>query len=223
VDDKHCWSLVSNGVFTISSLVDHLRTPFPKVSWHKCVWFPGHIPKCSFITWITIQNRLYTEDRLVLFGTKSISCCSFCSGSESHTHLFFNCPFSTSVWNQILNFVNISWHPRPWSNWIDLMVTIKGKSLKSLIIKLIFTASIYHIWIERNIRKFQNISCPASVVVGKIYSMVRHRLLSLGNLPTGSHSQELLAQWSINYQFLQILGTYPLSPVQSSRTNQLEI
>lgn len=120
---------------------------------------------------------------MVLFGTKAISCCSFCNGSESHDHLFFNCPFTSQVWAQILSLINVSWPTRSWMSWIDHMSTIKGKSIKTLITKLVFITSVYHIWIERNLRKFQNVACPVPVVVSKIYSMVRLKLLSLGDLP----------------------------------------
>ncbi|XP_058223116.1 uncharacterized protein LOC131332831 [Rhododendron vialii] len=62
--DNIRWSLTPNGQFTIASLWDKLRSPFPRVLWNKLIWFSGHIPKCSFITWIAIQNRLSTIDRL---------------------------------------------------------------------------------------------------------------------------------------------------------------
>lgn len=130
MDDQQKWTLTANGEFTVSSLWNSLRTTYPKILWHRSVWFPGHIPKCSFISWVAIQERLYTEDRLVLFGTKSISCFSFCSSSESHDHLFFNCSYTSQVWTQILAKANVHWSPRSWTNWIDLLATIKGKSLK---------------------------------------------------------------------------------------------
>ncbi|KAI8555161.1 hypothetical protein RHMOL_Rhmol05G0153200 [Rhododendron molle] len=44
---------------------------------------PGHIPKCSFITWLAIQDRLSIENRLVLFGIKANSQCSLCHGIAS--------------------------------------------------------------------------------------------------------------------------------------------
>lgn len=75
--DQHLQTLNTSGKFKISSLWNHLRTKFPKVPGCKCVWFPRHIPKCSFISWIAIQHRLYTEDKLVLFGNKSVSSCSY--------------------------------------------------------------------------------------------------------------------------------------------------
>lgn len=195
--DDHKWLLNSNGEFTISSLWDDIRLHYPKVPWHSSIWFSGHIPKCSMITWLAIHNRLYTGDRLVLFGTIPVSCCSFCHGIESHDHLFFNCPFTSQVWTDILAHINVNWPSRSWANWINQVSSIRGKSLKNLITKLIFTVTVYQIWLERNVRKFQNVTCSGPSVVNKIHSMVRYRLMSLGNLPQGHQSQWMLTKWGI--------------------------
>lgn len=168
--DIHRWILTPKGEFIVSALWNSLRTPFPKVPWSYSIWFPGHFPKCSFVTWVAIQERLYTEDRLVLFGTKTTSNCSLCPNDESHNHLFFNCPFTSQVWTQLLTRMNVLWPPRTWNNWIALLATIKGKALKPTLIKLIFTTTVYNIWIERNTRKFQNVASPIPVVVSKIHS-----------------------------------------------------
>lgn len=186
------WTLNSNGKFTIASLWNKLRTPFPKVVWYKLVWFSANIPKCSFITWLAIQNRLSTADRLALFGLNHSQQCSFCAGSESHDHLFFNCPFSQQVWDTILSKLHVSWPSRDWAAWVSFLSNIKGKSIKAVITKLVFTVAVYHVWIERNMRKFQGQSCSSEVVVHKIYSMVRARLLSLSNL------QSFQADWVVN-------------------------
>lgn len=197
LEDHYKWDLNSNGEFTISSLWNDLRTKFPKVPWYNTIWFSGHIPKCSMITWLAIHNRLYIGDRLVLFGTIPVSCCSFCAGVESHDHLFFNCPFTSQIWSEMLAHINVSWPSRPWVDWITHISNIKGKSLNSLITKLIFATTVYQIWIERNIRKFQNASCTVSVVVAKTHTMVRYRLLSLESLPQGHHYHGLLIKWGI--------------------------
>lgn len=128
-DDCRVWTLSSNGEFTISSLWNKLRPCCPKVDWSHLVWFPAHIPKCSVISWVAILGRLSTEVRLVLFGIKPTSCCSLCNGSESHDHLFFNCPFSCQVWNSISANLNVSWAPQSWSNWILMSSSFRGNSL----------------------------------------------------------------------------------------------
>lgn len=134
-------SLTPDGKFPISSLWENLRTQYPKLTWSHTVWFPAHIPKCSVVTWLAIQHRLSTEDRLVLFGIKSSSCCSLCGGSESHDHLFFNCPFSSQIWDSISTKLNVSWAPQSWANWVVLLSSFKGISLRVITIKLAFTVT----------------------------------------------------------------------------------
>lgn len=163
------------GQFTISSLWDHLRVHFPAIPWPHVVWFPGHFPICSVITWLALLNRLSTDDRLVLFGIKSSSSCILCLGVESHEHLFFDCPVATQVRCILSPKLPIGWVIQSWSHWIMLLSSLKGKSLATTITKLVFTVFVHHIWIERNYRKFQNVSCTPNVIANKIVSMVRCR------------------------------------------------
>lgn len=121
----------------------------------------------------------------MMFGIKSASYCSLCGGSESHDHLFFNCPYSGSVWQSLCTKMNVDRSPKSWRDWITFLSSFKGKSLRSIVIRLVLTVSVYHIWIERNVRKFQNKLCSVEVVVHKICSIVRSRLLSLTPLPQG--------------------------------------
>ncbi|KAI8555357.1 hypothetical protein RHMOL_Rhmol05G0168500 [Rhododendron molle] len=95
IGDRCTWTLTASGKFTISSLWEHLRKHFPDITWYQVVWFFGHIPRCSVISWMAILNRLSIEDRLVMFGMKSTSICSLCLGVESRDHLFFECPVAT--------------------------------------------------------------------------------------------------------------------------------
>lgn len=148
--DSCRWTLTQDGLFSISSLWEQLRPKFPTVVWSQSVWFPSHIPKCSTISWLAIQNRLSTEDRLVLFGIKSISCCSVCPAEESHDHLFVNCPFTKQVWDVVSLKSQLKWQPQTLSNLANLVSTARGKSLKTTLTKLTFTVSLYQIWIERN-------------------------------------------------------------------------
>ncbi|KAI8535344.1 hypothetical protein RHMOL_Rhmol10G0167000 [Rhododendron molle] len=48
-----------------------------------------------------------------------------------------------------------------------------------------------------NYRKFQNSSCPPTVVAHKIFNEIRQRLLSISNLPSGQHAGQLKVEWNI--------------------------
>jgi len=195
--DSCKWTLTRNGQFTIHSLWNHTRTHYPLVNWSHIVWFPSHIPKCSLISWLAIQNRLSTEDRLVLFGIKDSSYCSFCSGVENHDHLFFGCHYTKQVWDLVSLKSQLTWQPQSLSNLVHLLSHTRGRKLKATLTKLTFTVTIYHIWIERNMRKFQNIQHTIPSLVLKICTDIRCRLLSMSKIPAGLHSKDLLALWNI--------------------------
>jgi hypothetical protein len=194
--DSCSWTLTKNGLFSIPSLWDKLRTPFHQVNWSHIIWFPAHIPRCSLISWLALQNRLATGDRLVTFGILHASVCSFCSDAETHDHLFFNCPFTKQVWDTVSLKSQLSWQPQPLASLVSLISIYKGKGLNSTLVKLSFTVTLYHIWIERNLRKFQNLQHPIPTVVEKICRDVRYKLMSLSTLPSGP--QTLRDSWNLS-------------------------
>ncbi|XP_058198423.1 uncharacterized protein LOC131313945 [Rhododendron vialii] len=83
-----------------------------------------------------------------------------------------------SKWSKL----HVSWSSRTWNDWVSLLTNSKGKSLQTVITKLGFTITVYHVRIERNVRKFKGNPSTCEVVVHKICSMVRAGILSLPNL-----------------------------------------
>ncbi|XP_058216813.1 uncharacterized protein LOC131327685 [Rhododendron vialii] len=195
--DSCKWTLNTSGEFTISSLWDNLRTHLPIVAWHKVLRFPGHISRGSLITWMALLHRLNTGDRLVMFGLKFLSQCTFCHAIENHAHLFFDCSMATQTMTLLSpQTPHMNGH-QAWQPWVDCLSNLRGKSLANIIAKLVFTVYVHHIRLERNHRKFQNSCCPPTVVAHKISNDVRARLLSIANLPSGLHSGQLKVQWNI--------------------------
>lgn len=195
IGDRCIWTLTASGKFNISSLWENLRTQYPAITWCKVIWFSGHIPRCSVISWLAILNRLSTEDRLVSFAMKSSSICSLCLGVESRDHLFFDCPMATQIRGILSPKTPHMAGLTSWQQWVSRLSTLQGKSLAITITKLVFTVYVHQLWIERNYRKFQNISCPPGVVANKISNIVRCRLLSLSKFKGPSL---LLSLWNIH-------------------------
>ena len=78
------------------------------------MWFSGHNPRFSVITWLAIKERLSTKDRVFKIGLGSDSRCALCNfGTETHDHLLFDCPFSFGVWS---NIISLRWNKRPWQD-----------------------------------------------------------------------------------------------------------
>ncbi|XP_028105817.1 uncharacterized protein LOC114304869 [Camellia sinensis] len=197
--DQAIWKLTIDGQFSIHSAWNHWRNRFGKVDWHRLLWGPHRIPKVSFIVWVALHNRLYTGDRLLMFGLAPHSQCPFClKPGESHSHLFFKCIFSNRVWSAIEVKCNIKW---PDFDWPDIVThatkEAKGKSLRANILSNAFLCSVYHIWIERNNCVFNKGFKLEEVVIKSVIQMVRNKMLSLKNFPRSTEDTWFLDQWNL--------------------------
>ncbi|KAE8696229.1 Zinc finger family protein, putative isoform 1 [Hibiscus syriacus] len=79
---------------------DSIRVRSDKVTWHRVIWFPAHVPKFSLMAWMVLLDRLPSKDRLGRFGiVVSNSLCVLCGvGQESRNHIFLECPFASEIW-----------------------------------------------------------------------------------------------------------------------------
>ncbi|KAF5189231.1 hypothetical protein FRX31_021183 [Thalictrum thalictroides] len=66
-------------------------------------------------------------------------------------HLFFNCDFSGTLWNNVLAWCGLErLVDKAPEEWILIFHLIKGKSLNKLMAQAAFAATVYWIWAERN-------------------------------------------------------------------------
>ncbi|XP_026420167.1 uncharacterized protein LOC113316162 [Papaver somniferum] len=63
--DKVMWSVSNSGGFSVKDTYNSLFLHGDKVNWSTLVWFKIHIPRHSFITWVTLHGRLKTRDKLL--------------------------------------------------------------------------------------------------------------------------------------------------------------
>ena len=174
-----------------------LRVQHSLVSWHKLIWFPKAIPKCGFILWLAIRERLGTKDRLHIADSNGI--CLLCNNQvESHAHLFFSCSYSRRIWDALKQKCNLPFGDQDWKDCIALMVThCKGKSLSTLVRKLSLSASVYLIWAERNSRLHDNNLKDANSVLWEISDLIRLRLSSVTNLPDSEENRSIQTTWNL--------------------------
>ena len=168
-DDVYLWKLDHRPPtlsFSCALTWEALHPSGRPVVWHKSVWFKNHIPKHAFIAWVTAWNRLHTRDRMRRRGISIPPDCILCSGNdESRDHLFFSCGFSSAVWLHFLNRVSLS----PPMLFMDCLTWVSFPSRDqniSLIIKLVFQASIYLLWKERN-RRLHDLTARSSFAIIK--------------------------------------------------------
>ena len=153
LQDTVLWIPSIMGRFNSASTWDHLRNPTPKVPWYRLIWFLGNIPRHSFISWLAILNRLSTHDRIFTFTPGPLACVLCHQGMETHDHLFFDCSFSSFVWQGILQRLKISHSAPSWGSLVDWASRSWKKMIPShLIPKMCLGLAIYSIWKERNAR-----------------------------------------------------------------------
>ncbi|XP_048501482.1 uncharacterized protein LOC125497828 [Beta vulgaris subsp. vulgaris] len=79
------------------------------VHWDHMVWNRINTPKHRFISWLAIQSRLCTKEKLAQFGVSNSDTCCICEvEAESHAHLFFQCDFSRRLLSDIKQWMGIT-------------------------------------------------------------------------------------------------------------------
>lgn len=84
------------------------------------------------------------------------------------------------VWQDLQHVMHISFPTNCWLDITNLLKPIsKGKTVWSVIRRLVLAGAIYHIWQERNNRIFKNKRISYHAVVKTVIDDVRCRLVSL--------------------------------------------
>ncbi|XP_060210976.1 uncharacterized protein LOC132637992 [Lycium barbarum] len=129
-----------------------------RVSWKSIVLGDGSLPRYQFQTWLALHQKLATVDRLERWGIHVSKYCVLCdSGDEEDLpHLLFNCVYSRHIWEKLLGWIGENRQVQSWiqeMSWVTQRV--KGNRARVGILKFLFTSAVYHIWSERNARRFQ--------------------------------------------------------------------
>ncbi|GAV80062.1 zf-RVT domain-containing protein [Cephalotus follicularis] len=130
------------------------------------------------------------RDKLLPLGIVASARCSFnCGKNKSIEHLFFACPFTQSIWIQILRMCNIRRQILPWPDEIQWMTDhSRGNRFPQDLQKLAFAATVFHVWMERNRRCFKKSFLTRELIIHKIQEDVGARLESLKS--SAVHTEE---------------------------------
>jgi len=166
-EDNWLWTLENSNTFTVRSLYNFL-TIQPQVAlpvdsssiWHKDVPL-----KVVLFAWRLLRDRLPTKDNLLRRGVinhDSRTCVAGCDLVESSSHLFLHCDIFGSVWHLIYRWIGVSvtnpfyvpdhFHQFSFSTGI-------GNKRRSML-QVIWYATVWEIWKERNNRLFKGKECP---------------------------------------------------------------
>ncbi|XP_059659119.1 uncharacterized protein LOC132305500 [Cornus florida] len=125
-NDKLIWAVSPSGSFSHKHTVALLSPSSPSVSWFNLVWRSPAIPRMKFIMWLAVQGRLPTLDRKSMARFDNV--CALCNvNTESHSHLFFSCKYTSPIWTFFKEKCKISITALTWSE-IALVFSIQWSS-----------------------------------------------------------------------------------------------
>ena len=110
----------------------------------------------AFILWMAIKGRLQTQDRLMKWNNDTNMKCPLCKRvNDSHNHLFFECEFSSNVWEKLKDKMEIMWMSNSWCDVIEQYANDPcNNSIGSVLKRIGLATCVYHLWKERNARLF---------------------------------------------------------------------
>nr|GEV16136.1 RNA-directed DNA polymerase, eukaryota, reverse transcriptase zinc-binding domain protein [Tanacetum cinerariifolium] len=112
--------------FKISNVWMDMNWNETKVEWHTLVWFAQSIPRHAFVTWLAIQKRLMTQDKLMIWiPNEDLKCALGSKCNDSHNHMFFTCEFSKEVWRELFTLLNV----RSSDCWDQIIIEMKALPL----------------------------------------------------------------------------------------------
>jgi hypothetical protein len=134
-----------------------------------------HVPlKVVLFAWHLFRDRLPTKDNLLRRGVipfDSRLCIAGCNSVETSTHLFLHCATFGSVWQILLRWLGVSAAlPLGVVDHFNQFSFDGGVKTRGAILQVIWFASTWEIWKERNNRLFIGKEGPIPQVVDKIKS-----------------------------------------------------
>ncbi|XP_022015024.1 uncharacterized protein LOC110914542 [Helianthus annuus] len=152
--DRVMWRDGNNtSVFSSSEAWNSVRFKGTEIDWCTVVWFNQCIPRHAFLMWLIMRGKLLTQDKILKWDisrrkTMNMMCCLLCyANHDSHSHLFFECEFSTKVWYIVRQKVGMNTVQPKWEDIINwLRDRSKSKLASDYVARLVVAACAYVIW-----------------------------------------------------------------------------
>lgn len=155
VADSFYWEIEGSKTrgFSTKATWEVLRPREEVKEWVSSVWFRGAVPRQAFTHWVAQYDRLPTRERLVSWGLQVPLCCCLCNYFvENRDHIFRRCKWMEELWSLVLRRLGIrqlAFHTwTAFSEWLNIRYSHSSRLLK----RLASQATVYNIWIKRNIR-----------------------------------------------------------------------
>ncbi|XP_070014563.1 uncharacterized protein LOC142175548 [Nicotiana tabacum] len=155
----------------ISQFYYQLLGNSPRVVWNSMMFKNKAKPKVIFTMWVQLQGTLLTAYRLIKSGVNVDPRYSLCQlNDETRDHLFVSCSFTKTVWQKVLQWmrrqevIGDNWGQH--QEWITQRA--KGRSYGAQLYIMVYAEVTHGVWIERNMRIFQQRSRSADSIAREI-------------------------------------------------------
>ncbi|GJR60285.1 reverse transcriptase zinc-binding domain-containing protein [Tanacetum coccineum] len=174
--DKVVWT-TNAGIakqITVRNVWKDICSVNPKVAWNSLVWPSQSIPRQSFVLWVTVQSRMMTQDRVLVWKPNEIMKCAMCQlCPDSHEHLFFKCTYTHKVWTSMQRLLNRKYSDN-WRNVIEEMSKLPANNnVWSILRRRVCDAVVYFLWQERNARLFKKLNRDEETLLKIIKETIR--------------------------------------------------
>ncbi|KAL0294066.1 UNVERIFIED_CONTAM: hypothetical protein Scaly_3129500 [Sesamum calycinum] len=194
--DTICWRS-NSGQFTLTTAILLIQPPSPHTHWQGLLQGKFKIPRHGFILWLAFLEKLSTMDKPWVPGTENG--CVLCGGQiiETHDHLFFKCWFSKRCLTILKHKVKFHWPYLEWQRGIMwASKRLRGNHFVNAALRATLAALVYHIWAERNGRKFTATSSSAELISNRVLEDIRMRIMA-ADIPPSLQTRSLYRIWKL--------------------------
>ena len=159
--DALTWKFEENGEYSASWAYHTQFIGVTRNDFETIIWKPWVPPKCKFFSWLAIQNRIWTADRLEARNWSNQRICPLCRIPTKHLWS------EITVWTATPNLHPNAWPPSDTlENWWMAISAAPSASRRGLCSIIILVC--WEVWTERNARVFQHVESPNLAVLQKI-------------------------------------------------------
>ena len=112
--------------------------------------------------------------------------------------IFFGCSFAVSIWNGMLRNRGLGRKSLGWDEELRWASTkFRGKTMIITLLRVGWSAFVYHIWKERNYRLFQHREETNMKILEDIMEVIRYRLAKLKKVEAVEVNIMLHKSWGL--------------------------
>ncbi|KAJ3690613.1 hypothetical protein LUZ61_019777 [Rhynchospora tenuis] len=165
------WNWSPSGLYSSASAYGILADSGLRSPYHALLWKLKIPPKVKVFLWVVLLDKALTQQNLLTRNWPTILACVCCShGSvETASHLWVLCDYATQVWTLIqtrFSLPVLTFVPSVHQFWLH------NRSSVGQTWDIIWAATTWTIWKERNRRIFTSKSLPPQLLMAEICAAI---------------------------------------------------